>query len=390
MDKERQTIINQIFDNWKNEKLLDKNGMIKIPILHFEIYVSLIGLTVVLLSGILLLNPVIIIIGLLLQVVCINYISDRIYFTREGIVRKRLFSKQDITYDEITSISLINRLVIQYGSQEISADTYIHPIQPFNKSDRNISVSVCQVRLFCQKVFPDKFTYSASIPIQQACEAIFATIVQTTHDGKSRKYAIEYLKRYICAEHNEDYIAKQLDKLCQEKISKLIDKCLIAADDMIYSEKKEFLDHLFECAYISDGVDDKELAVLQYVANYFMIKEWDFKAMLYKYECNKAEQEKKKQRKQEKRQDGQKRQENQKKVETYFKDITTTAQNTLGVKADASLEEIKSAYRKLAKKMHPDVLPTNATPKQIEEANENFRVITEAYIFLEEKEKMKK
>ena len=93
-----------------------------------------------------------------------------------------------------------------------------------------------------------------------------------------------------------------------------------------------------------------------------------------------------KQRKQEKRQDGQKRQENQKKVETYFKDITTTAQNTLGVKADASIEEIKSAYRKLAKKMHPDALPANATSEQIEEANENFRVITEAYKFLLQKQ----
>lgn len=52
----------------------------------------------------------------------------------------------------------------------------------------------------------------------------------------------------------------------------------------------------------------------------------------------------------------------------------------LGVKKDASDQEIKSAYRKLAKKYHPDL---NKTP----EAEEKFKQINDAYSVLSDKQK---
>lgn len=45
---------------------------------------------------------------------------------------------------------------------------------------------------------------------------------------------------------------------------------------------------------------------------------------------------------------------------------------TLGVSRDASTEEIKKAYRKLARELHPDVNPS-------EEAQERFKAVTHAY-----------
>eukprot|EP01037_Dinobryon_pediforme_P022670 gene22670-23897_t len=48
--------------------------------------------------------------------------------------------------------------------------------------------------------------------------------------------------------------------------------------------------------------------------------------------------------------------------------------DVLGVKREASLEEIKKAYRKLAVKWHPDKNPDNQ-----EEATEMFKAIGEAY-----------
>ena len=45
---------------------------------------------------------------------------------------------------------------------------------------------------------------------------------------------------------------------------------------------------------------------------------------------------------------------------------------TLGVERDASIEQIKKAYRKLARELHPDVNPSP-------EASERFKAVTHAY-----------
>ena len=55
----------------------------------------------------------------------------------------------------------------------------------------------------------------------------------------------------------------------------------------------------------------------------------------------------------------------------------------LGVKKDATAAEIKKAYRKLARKHHPDVNPGN------KEAEENFKKISEAHDVLSDPEKRK-
>lgn len=56
----------------------------------------------------------------------------------------------------------------------------------------------------------------------------------------------------------------------------------------------------------------------------------------------------------------------------------------LGIKRDASEQEIKQAYRKLARKYHPDVNPGDAS------AEAKFKEINEAYEVLSDKEKKQK
>src|SRR5919206_1664264 len=54
---------------------------------------------------------------------------------------------------------------------------------------------------------------------------------------------------------------------------------------------------------------------------------------------------------------------------------------TLGVKKDASQEDIQKAYRKLAKKLHPDLNPGNKT------AEDKFKQVSAAYDLLGDPEK---
>src|SRR5436305_3127710 len=58
--------------------------------------------------------------------------------------------------------------------------------------------------------------------------------------------------------------------------------------------------------------------------------------------------------------------------------------NTLGVKRNASEKEIKSAFRKLARKHHPDVNPND------KESEARFKEVSEAYEVLSDAEKRKK
>src|SRR5216684_8067603 len=60
--------------------------------------------------------------------------------------------------------------------------------------------------------------------------------------------------------------------------------------------------------------------------------------------------------------------------------VATDYYAVLGVRRDANAEEIKKAYRRLARELHPDVNPDPAT-------QERFKEITQAYEVLSDTDK---
>ena len=64
---------------------------------------------------------------------------------------------------------------------------------------------------------------------------------------------------------------------------------------------------------------------------------------------------------------------------------------TLGVSKDASADEIKSAYRKLAKKYHPDInAERNYSEERIKDINEAYRILSDDFLRAQYEEELKK
>ena len=180
--------------------------------------------------------------------------------------------------------------------------------------------------------------------------------------------------------HDKQWTTEKVSSLTTHLLEKYIQK---------YSDRMEFLDVLFQIAYAQDGVSDVEVDFLREVAHYLDIKSWDFTAFLYKYEyLKKEQQEQKEEQKRTKKKKRTESEENERRKthESRFENVTNTrtkeALQLLEITENADEQEIKSAYRRLVKRYHPDTLPANVSEKEREEATERFRSIHEAYEFL--------
>ena len=151
---------------------------------------------------------------------------------------------------------------------------------------------------------------------------------------------------------------------------------------------------LFQVAYSCEGIQPEELNVLHRIL-VLLIKDKTWVSKLEDYflynfnvpdteENARAREKSRKGKKEKNRKD--KSQQNfegsfnkdfdYKKTQGY---ASVQAYNTLGLLVSASEDEIKTAYRKLALKYHPDRLRGKVSEKDIRSANEKFDTITKAY-----------
>lgn len=342
-EEETKKLINFFFNHWENENVLGRDGTLHIG----EIKLRREG-------------------------------SDffHLYISQDHIILKdALCSLRHINLRDISKISPVtcekgkkSSYCIQIGEEEFEI--------PY---DENLMSNKYRGYVFLNEIVNGNLASIKTEMVQDVVVNLFAFIVKMTNDSNSKKYAVNYLhQKYwsnysIISVHILFYSSCENGKHIAEEDYSYYRSCTN------YEDRYMLLNHLFECAYISDGVDEKELEILQKIADSLHIKKWDLMLLLYEYECKKAEKEK----------DEEKKTDRQKKVEKNFKNVLTEAHRTLGLTADATVEEIKAAYRELAKKSHPDTLPADATPQQFEKANENFRVINEAYKFLMDLESKK-
>ncbi|HEY8403118.1 MAG TPA: TerB family tellurite resistance protein [Flavobacteriales bacterium] len=113
---------------------------------------------------------------------------------------------------------------------------------------------------------------------------------------------------------------------------------------MEHSMRLQLMYYLFGIANADGNVDTQEIDVLERMAAYMGINEKDFDSL-------KA---------------------------MYFKQDDTSMYKILEISPDATDEEVKKAYRKMAMKYHPDKL-RNLGPEHEKAANEKFQEVQKAY-----------
>lgn len=127
---------------------------------------------------------------------------------------------------------------------------------------------------------------------------------------------------------------------------------------MLQVEKINILTIFINCAYI-DSISDRKLRILKDIA-YKLGLTYEFEEILKNFQ-----------------------------FQTYSKNTTNSVKDpydVLGVSKNATLNEIKKAYRTLAKKYHPDILNTqNITKQELDEGIKKFHEINNAYESLKNK-----
>ena len=167
-------------------------------------------------------------------------------------------------------------------------------------------------------------------------------------DGGVKKSELDYVKRFFLQNFGQER-AENYIKMLREILDKdynIYDVSRQVGQYMEYSSRLQLLHYLFGIAAADGIVSNPEIDVVHTISRYMGVTESDFlsiKAMFVR-EIN----------------------------------ATDNAYKILGVDPNASDEEVKKAYREMAKKNHPDLV-SNLGEDVRQAAEKKFQEINQAY-----------
>ncbi|MBK6525485.1 MAG: TerB family tellurite resistance protein [Crocinitomicaceae bacterium] len=164
-------------------------------------------------------------------------------------------------------------------------------------------------------------------------------------DGKVLKSEIQFVRQFFQAqfgtERTNEYI-RLLQNVLQQDIQ-VREICFQIRQNMEHPLRLELLRYLFEVSRSDGHVDKSEITLLHQISNYLGISEKDFLSL----------------------------------KNMYYKDVDS-AYKILEINTNATDEEVKKAYRKMAVKYHPDKL-SSLGPEFEKNGKEKFQKVQEAY-----------
>ncbi len=164
-------------------------------------------------------------------------------------------------------------------------------------------------------------------------------------DGKQDQRELDFVRQQFVAMYGKERAnhAFKLFKDISKQNIPLNQVCLQIRQMMNHASRLQLVHFLFGIASADGLVSESEVNAIQIIANYLGINHLDFES-----------------------------------IKAMFYQSTDNAYKILEIEKDASVDEIKSAYRKMAKKYHPDKV-THLGEEHRKGAEEKFKEVQKAY-----------
>jgi len=164
-------------------------------------------------------------------------------------------------------------------------------------------------------------------------------------DGKQDQRELDFVRQQFVGMYGKERAnhAFKLFKNISKQDIPLQQVCLQIRQMMNHASRLQLIHFLFGIAKADGMVSEKEVSSIHTIANYLGISHLDFES-----------------------------------IKAMFYSSSENAYKILEITKDASVDEIKMAYRKMAKKYHPDKV-THLGEEHRKGAEEKFKQVQEAY-----------
>ena len=199
-----------------------------------------------------------------------------------------------------------------------------------------LSKNSIQIRTSSYAIKPETF--------QLNLLALSALIIKA--DGKIEQKELDFVRSFFIGQFGKDRadsIFRTFNTQIKKETQHLDQLTRVFVQQTAYETRLQILHFLFGIANADGNISDIELQKLSQVATGMRLRLPDFES-----------------------------------IKAMFVKNTDNAFKILEVDSNASLDEIKKAYRKMAKKYHPDKL-RGQDPAMIKGAEEKFREVQKAY-----------
>lgn len=197
--------------------------------------------------------------------------------------------------------------------------------------------------------------------IHAALLVLMAAVMKA--DGVVKRSELDYVKHFLLQNYGEEQAQEMLTRLRDitkqgTPVGAVCDQIKINTD---YDTRYHMLDFLFGVACADNILDTSEERILRLIAAGFGINKRDYLSIYTRHAAQSSYQQ-------------------QYRSNSSYNNTTTTKDpyNVLGITRDATDEEVKKAYRRLAMKYHPDKVEGLGDDVK-KNAEAQFREINEAY-----------